>query len=429
VVVEYDGPSLSDTSSILESRLGLGEGSGYTESSLGDDVSLDTGSQATDPDDRSTGVGEGSMGSRDTNSRSGHSYSNEQHLEEPIQIQDFGQDSPESSTVSGFPEQPAIQHHLHPLTGPKSEAAPSLLTESELGSRWLREQNNLAIRRIGSTSRSRPVPRRHSSLDNSGSEEESLGDLALFKDARGSKSSLCVQLIASEYYYSYQTSEVSSPSAGRQDHSVQWSDGKRFSGYAHVGLRPQEAIRNDKDADFATSGHPTLAPDCSACGLRLDYMRFVCLMCGEGQMWKEDRPGKSRPSPRIPEDAASTISDSSSITEWAEGADTTTSILHTARPRSDSDSTNASDRPVVRSIMPERDMTANSGQHRYRASRGYELCPGCVAIHGIAHIKAAARSTRASYSARESRSRHRLEESRHVFRERIWGPKGWVDLG
>ena len=71
------------------------------------------------------------------------------------------------------------------LTGPESEQAPSLLTHSELGSRWLREQSKLAkTRRNGHNSSSRRYDSDDETID---SDDESLGDLELVRDARGSE--------------------------------------------------------------------------------------------------------------------------------------------------------------------------------------------------------------------------------------------------
>lgn len=108
-----------------------------------------------------------------------------------------GASSSTHSTSRGPPRLPSRQSSSDtalrlaptgPLTGPESAPAPSLLTHSELGSRWLREQSKLATtRRLGSGLT--PSSRRYDSDEDSiGSDEESLGDLALVRDARGSKS-------------------------------------------------------------------------------------------------------------------------------------------------------------------------------------------------------------------------------------------------
>jgi hypothetical protein len=73
---------------------------------------------------------------------------------------------------------------IPPLTGPESAPAPQLLTNSELGSRWLREQSKLVRRKVAA-----PSMRRYESDEESlGSDESSLGDLSLVRDARGSMS-------------------------------------------------------------------------------------------------------------------------------------------------------------------------------------------------------------------------------------------------
>jgi hypothetical protein len=70
-----------------------------------------------------------------------------------------------------------------PLAGPDSAPAPELLTNSELGSRWLKEQSKLVRRKITAPS----VRRYESDEESLGSDESSMGDLALVKDARGRK--------------------------------------------------------------------------------------------------------------------------------------------------------------------------------------------------------------------------------------------------
>ena len=73
-----------------------------------------------------------------------------------------------------------------PLTGPDSLPAPALLTHSELGSRWLKEQSKLVRRKIAAPS----VRRYESDDDSAGSDDGSIGDLSLVKDARGRESPL-----------------------------------------------------------------------------------------------------------------------------------------------------------------------------------------------------------------------------------------------
>lgn len=64
---------------------------------------------------------------------------------------------------------------------------------------------------------------------------------------------------------------------------------------------------------------------------------------------------------------------------------------------------------------------------RERAPRGYELCPACIEVHGIAHAKAASKAAKAE-RYEESRRRRKQRVLRHTFREKIWGVEGWIDV-
>jgi hypothetical protein len=62
--------------------------------------------------------------------------------------------------------------------------------------------------------------------------------------------------------------------------------------------------------------------------------------------------------------------------------------------------------------------------------RGYELCPGCIEVHGIAHAKAAAKAAKSERNAEGGRRpKKRSRALRHTFREKIWGVEGWIDVG
>ena len=179
-----------------------------------------------------------------------------------------------------------------------------------------------------------------------------------------------------------------------------------------------------------TPTSPILAPDCAACGLRLDYMRYVCKTCGEGELWRQydpDKPGFV--SRRI--SVHSSTSDQSERTEWA-GRENRAEI-HTKdqiegyRSRSSSMSKNASpggrspshyhqERPLKSELVIGRNV--GKGRGRPLSPSGYELCVGCIEVCGIDHCKAEA--------TREGR---RTAELRHVFQEKMWSSEGWMDVG
>ena len=81
-----------------------------------------------------------------------------------------------------------------------------------------------------------------------------------------------------------------------------------------------------------------------------------------------------------------------------------------SRPRSESTSTHTSREPL-RGV---------NGKGRQVGPVGYELCPGCIEVHGLEHARS---------SAIPAGSSRRISESRHTFREKIWGPQGWQDVG
>lgn len=153
-------------------------------------------------------------------------------------------------------------------------------------------------------------------------------------------------------------------------------------------------------------GPPILAPDCSACGVRLEYMRYVCLSCGEGETWSEHASGRKQ------------FSDERNFAEDEEsnGSDT---VYNAARPRSASLSTSRGSAHGDAEV-----------EMRTRArNSGYELCASCIEVHGIAHAKAAAERYRSAMSGTDGRARRRAGEMRHTFREKSWAAEGWVDVG
>ncbi|WVO22726.1 uncharacterized protein IAS62_004060 [Cryptococcus decagattii] len=457
VVVEYDGPSLSDTSSISSFQTGSGSehdsayrSSVYESSYRGSILSMvqePIEEEYTDEDDpgsntvRQSVVGRMSRMTLDDARMTPSQYSGSI----PRRRSEINYVPPNDNFI---PIQPAIPQP--PLTGPDSASAPSLLTHSELGTRWLREQSNLAARKIGPIIKSKKSTTYDSDDDSTASDDERSGDFALVRDARG------------RYYYSYQT-DVSSTTASDVDftdheiashrHSVQSVLSSRSSpspSHAHLHT---PSLRASEQA-----GTPILAPDCSACGVRLDYLRYVCQTCGEGEMWMENAPGKAAFVPPTVPSESSQSDGSSDATEFSARATSSSSGSRTvyntgSRSRSGSISTNAS-RGSVQALAGSSSSPTNASYHfgvvftpphspisapddltpslaqrdQPRRKTGYELCANCIEIHGIEHTKAAARAAKNELSGAELRKRKKTGELRHTFKERIWGAGGWDDV-
>lgn len=210
VVVEYDGPSLSDTSSLRsysdEGLDGEGEGeewgSSYYTESWGSSIS----GLSTRPSERDRRTYEES-----TAGPSRYMEGRDQVYNGVRQTQldpDYGDDEvteyagarDEQAGLSMYdlsladgPQQSTLRP-LPPLTGPDSAPAPALLTHSELGSRWLKEQKDLAKRKLprlvhGAPSTGHRGSRIWDSDSDSLGSDERVGDIALVKDERGRESS------------------------------------------------------------------------------------------------------------------------------------------------------------------------------------------------------------------------------------------------
>ncbi|ORX38912.1 hypothetical protein BD324DRAFT_617855 [Kockovaella imperatae] len=281
VVVEYDGPSLSDTSSI----------SGFS-TSTGEDGAESVWSSAYTHSVHSGQFSERSQRLLPTAVELQHSEAllagaiqdlNLSNTGTPSVFSDatidgkapsFRRDSRTSTSrqlpgPSSLPNRRASDETARqdpPLTGPDSAPAPSLLTHSELGHRWLKEQTSLVTsRRFGAPSIN-GSNRQQGSRDSDDSDEEEVVDLALLRDARG------------KFYYSYGSDVASFTSDAEVEAPQNVASGSRppvhhFSAYRDVTAS-------------GSSADPGLSPfitDCSACGTQLDYLRYVCAICGEVQ--------------------------------------------------------------------------------------------------------------------------------------------------
>ncbi|ODN91441.1 hypothetical protein L198_05957 [Cryptococcus wingfieldii CBS 7118] len=459
VIVEYDGPSLSDTSSISSFQTESERDSAYHSSAYGSSYRssvVESMQEAMEDDVTEYGEDDGaSQASHSISGRmSGLSYEDDRpsRYAGSITPKRRSDRSRAGSDYRGFNQKQLSVPQQPPLTGPESDAAPSLLTHSELGSRWLREQSNLNARKISGNSRSGRSNRYDSDEESFGSDDDRSNNFALVRDARG------------RYYYSYQTdsSNASDVDLAENDAVSRRLSHNSTSSSASTTSPPLTLLSHlhDPSAQITEpSVPPVIAPDCSACGVRLDYLRYVCETCGEGEMWKENASGKAAfVPPRVPSESSEQSDGWSDATEFAAAATSSNSGSRTvydtaSRSRSGSLSTTASRgslqtlagssssptsityRPFLGPTPPQ-SPDAENGQLIPSLARGdlptrktgYELCAGCIEVHGIQHSKAAARAAKLELSSSEFRHARRAGELRHTFKERIWGPVGWDDV-
>lgn len=181
-------------------------------------------------------------------------------------------------------------------------------------------------------------------------------------------------------------------------------------------------------------GPPGLAPECSACGNRLEYMRYVCTVCGEGHFWLENDMTRRAPTLIA---AANDDQDSEDSSSSASSGEQTT----WAPPRKLSNSNQSQGELLHPLAIVEQEAnitnsapgrSADVGTMQRRPTRdGYELCPACVAVHGIKHTKAMGEikvDKQGTHRMIQSNVR-KLGALNHTYTELLWGAKGWKEIG
>ncbi|KLT45979.1 hypothetical protein CC85DRAFT_268587 [Cutaneotrichosporon oleaginosum] len=298
--------------------------------------------------------------------------------------------SPISPSETAMPQREGV---TPPPPPPPPLPLPSMVSQ-ELQARWHIEQSRLASR---GTVR---AVRRYDSDNESLSEEEDIGEIALVRE-RGRP------------YYLYQSADAASLYSRSDETST--SRGRPLSRLSEASGTTSSLPRTPECHD-GPHRPPMLAPDCSACGVRLDYMRYVCTTCGEGDMWTVN----AVKAPFVPRIASEHESDSEG-TAWGMARDSASSgsdvqTVHNGlmgRADSDAASNGSAASPDSLQVL---DIAGPDGFEA--APRGYELCANCIEAHGITHSKAAARAAR----------QRRVGHIRHAFREKIWSLEGWVDV-
>lgn len=182
---------------------------------------------------------------------------------------------------------------------------------------------------------------------------------------------------------------------------------------------------------------PALAPDCSACGIRLEYMRYVCTVCGPGHFWLED--DSSRHSAVIPGAGRRNSEDQNS--EGSSSSASSGEATTWAPPRKPSGRGEASAIPLDSPDERERNIaqdpalaptTPLDGQpDRPQNRHGYELCPSCIEVRGIQHAKAMGElelQKQAAHRTLPSNIR-KLGALNHTYKELLWGARGWKEIG
>ncbi|TRM65478.1 hypothetical protein BD626DRAFT_488898 [Schizophyllum amplum] len=463
--VDYDGPSLSDTSSLAS----LDEYKGRSGSQLSLSIGSLSGSSKVPEDDNVT------VSSRDTRPR----LQPRKSSDSPSEVRTahaynpFGEeldaateyaattsaDSRYASAQMRFPENPsAVFERLRAAS--ESDDASSVFR----GSSWLRDQNERVIRaKLGAL----PAPSDTDtfSLNDQDSPE---GDLDLQMDEHG------------KYYYSYRSAGSSSQHESQQlesedtDGDRQTDDGPHVDGprirpaSRHLNwLASQQVLPTEPQAGPSSlprvNGVPQdippellqfiplspPAPDritaCSECGLLLESIRYVCAVCGERPPANSNAPSRAF----LDAHNGSPFADSSefsyppSIHRRLGPSSSSRTLIGTA------DAPTPSRAPVASSSSLHVPGSPGSlGVPNASQRRGYELCADCIHSAGINHAIQAGLAPGSSptfgranpYHAANPAEAARLAlqwrrsapsqkgQLRHAYREQVWTHSGWEDV-
>ncbi|OBZ73842.1 ZZ-type zinc finger-containing protein P35G2.11c [Grifola frondosa] len=467
VIVDYDGPSLSDTGSLIS----LEE---YKDRN-GSDLSLSMSSPFQgEVDDDSITVSSKDMGSKfDLFRRGGQRpivcgpsrepliSKSPESLADESEVRTFSSISQTiDSRANGMEDDPFSDARFLD----KYPEDPSSVLEHPRGAAWLREQKARNMKSILGGS---PTPSSSSQISYDPPDDE--GSLALHQDRRG------------KYYYSFTVGSGSSgPSRGTPDSG--YDDGASAIIYhgsiadslqsrpastdeLQVGFDPHRisnpfATKADSESTFSVDYSdippevpfiqprpPQNPPHCSKCGTVLEFIRYVCSTCGE-----TDRPSVAEL--KLPD-------------EWKgkskainlDGDNTYPPISHrfaspspsasssTIVPSSDTPSHSFSDGIKKRRKLPSIPSSPSClltvsipGSNGVR-SKGYELCSGCLEESGVEHALMMSLSPGSSPRPGSSpedtqRALARLTRTapsqkgqlRHAFIEKSWTHVGWIDV-
>lgn len=411
--------------------------------------------------------------------------------------EDYGKELTVEDTHPGVFE--ALRMQETQVQAPSAAIGASPL-QSERSAAWLRDQNTRTIKlMLGDLPAPSESDEQSVQHDESGSVMS--GELALQKDPRG------------KFYYAYTSSGPSAPPsidsgyddtpsvndevdesladsadiANRRPTSMEMSwieQQAMLKGVPPEPPRPSSSnshpnhrsysepllSRDDISPDIPVELLPfitaPLAPpkqptDCSQCRALLETFRYVCTTCGEKEpaCWTAsngspvtDGKGKGK---EIFSDTASTSTfkyppplsiqsaSSPTVSSWTLVSDTNpfhdshaVKFHHKPLPALP---VSPSSSPSSMTLQPNRPSPNSSVSSK---PPGFELCPNCIEHYGLNHALESCVAPSLGQSewppspedaqrtlSQRSRTASRKGQLRHAYFEKVWGPRGWEDVG
>ncbi|KAF9454221.1 hypothetical protein P691DRAFT_692748, partial [Macrolepiota fuliginosa MF-IS2] len=480
VSMEYEGPSLSDTSSLASFDEFRGRNTSQHSLSI---VAIQV-----EPEDDSITVSSKDFGSNSLRRTPPSQASNpsdgdndtsspESFTSDPSDMMEHASDSftlSDGSLVSDaanrYPEDPSAVFEQLRIQEAMSDASSVHrdIGGNARGQAWLKDQEERVIRsKLGT------LPQPSEPDDASFSLNDGLdGDLALERNNRGL------------YYYTYTASSHGHDDgpfqlyeAGTSENGVQHDLSQPRPSSMHLNwLASQQAnvrreprlsasipslnthhsdplpgrpspplddpfVYESKELPFLPLSEPpeNILTDCSGCGQTLDTMRYVCSTCGEKEPKHVTTANKgkaretldSRGNPQIP---MSNLCFSSSPTMV--GSSETLSP-HQQRPLPSIPS--LSSFPSIfglRRPFPSAPIRTNQTPPQSPVIVGFEFCANCIETAGVDHaVLAAAPGPVAPSSPEDPQQALQLRKAppkkghlRHAYHEKLWGQRGWENV-
>jgi hypothetical protein len=478
ITVDYDGPSLSDTSSLAsldDFRIRNNSQQSFSIISAPaevDDDSITVSSRDPGLSAARTPVPPQQSVSKQRSLQTFDALSNDvddgsQHTKSTNGILHHGEslidiDSEILSASERFPSDPSSVFERLKFSEVLADDGSSIdvdhLAASERGAAWLRDQNERAIRSKIGALREPSEPDMVSlppddSLD---------GDLALERDPRG------------RYYYSY-------TSGASQAQGSIFGDGQQTNEEGDIELHPyvgrprptsmhlnwladqriqnddilSESVQNGNDSLplfdpdvplLLVPGPPEdIVTDCSNCGVLLDAIRYVCSTCGPKPPLRTSDRSAERDSPttlysyppdRHPLFSSPNFSTSQTIVASSSSSyDKPLPSLPSSLPSSLCSVFNSSQKQLKMPSPPSSPITKPSG---------YELCAMCLETVGINHAVEAGLAMPGTspvfgnapsmhddprIASHWRRAAPKKGQMRHAYKEKAWGQNGWEDVG
>lgn len=472
IAVDYDGPSLSDTSSLAsldDFRVSNNSQQSFSIVSAPfefDDDSVTVSSRDPGLSAARTPIPPQQSMPKQRNPQmfnaSGDEVASSQRIHPTNGVMDHGDfldiDCEILSASERFPSDPSSVFERLKLSEALADDDSNIdidhLAASERGAAWLRDQNERAIRsKIGALREPS-----ESDLLSLPADDALDGDLALERDPRG------------RYYYSYTSGSASQAQGSIYDDGQQsnmggdmyvdvgpprptsmqlsWLASQRVEldtddilpepvpeGQEQDGLPPVEL-----DVSFLPGPGPPedIVTDCSNCGVLLDAIRYVCSTCGP-------KPPNSTPSDRNRErDDSPTTAYSYPPNRHPFFSSPNFSSSQTIVASSSS----AYDKPLP--SLPSSLPSSSSSQKQFQMPKtppslkkpnGYELCAVCLETVGINHAVEAGLAMSGTspvfgpsmhdpqIASHWRRVAPKKGQMRHAYKEQAWGQNGWEDVG